>query len=150
MEMADDDFFVYVLLNGVDGEHALSRLTDESRKMERRIQNELDIEFPLDPRIEPTIGISLLVDMPNRSTSSIVYTAMKKAIRNAREETADKEYTERLNSFYDILDMQLIETVYQPIVSLSDGLVFGYEALSRGPIDSEFHAPLVLFPFAER
>lgn len=38
--------------------------------------------------------------------------------------------------------------LYQPIVNLSDGSVLGYEGLIRGPLNTELHAPLVLFGVA--
>ncbi|MFZ5944908.1 MAG: GGDEF domain-containing protein [Bacillota bacterium] len=41
-----------------------------------------------------------------------------------------------------------IRTVYQPIVSLKDGSILGYEALSRGPIGSSLESPLKLFSTA--
>ena len=55
------------------------------------------------------------------------------------------------------VDQQLIEiirdenirTVYQPIVSLIDGGIKGYEALSRGPAGSCLERPDVLFKAAE-
>ncbi len=49
-----------------------------------------------------------------------------------------------------ILDAGLITTVFQPIVSLRDASVLGYEALSRGPVDSALHMPLVLFDIAQQ
>jgi diguanylate cyclase (GGDEF)-like protein len=51
--------------------------------------------------------------------------------------------------FLSILERQTLYSVYQPIVSLQDGAVFGYEALTRGPVGSDFHAPLELFQYAE-
>ena len=38
----------------------------------------------------------------------------------------------------DVLRSKAVRTVLQPIVSLRDGSVFGYEALSRGPAGSGF------------
>ncbi len=52
--------------------------------------------------------------------------------------------------FMNVLDNKLIETVFQPIVSLRDASVFGYEALSRGPEGSEMYYPSVLFDCAEK
>ncbi len=52
--------------------------------------------------------------------------------------------------FYDILHTASIWSVYQPIVSLKDGVVFGYEALTRGPEKSAFRSPLKLFRTAEQ
>lgn len=56
----------------------------------------------------------------------------------------------QLEEFNIILDTQNIRMVYQPIVSLFDGSLFGYEALTRGPENSQFHSPSVLFEFAEK
>jgi diguanylate cyclase (GGDEF)-like protein len=56
----------------------------------------------------------------------------------------------QLEEFNTILDTQNIRMVYQPIVSLFDGSLFGYEALTRGPENSRFHAPSVLFEYAEK
>lgn len=43
-----------------------------------------------------------------------------------------------------------IRTVYQPIVRLSDGRVFGYEALSRGPAGTPLESPSALFAWARQ
>jgi EAL domain-containing protein (putative c-di-GMP-specific phosphodiesterase class I) len=48
-----------------------------------------------------------------------------------------------------ILKNKNITTVYQPIVSLLDGTIIGYEALSRGPIDSPLQNPDKLFNAAQ-
>jgi EAL domain-containing protein (putative c-di-GMP-specific phosphodiesterase class I) len=56
----------------------------------------------------------------------------------------------QLDEFNTILDTQNIRMVYQPIVSLFDGSLLGYEALTRGPENSAFHSPSVLFEFAEK
>lgn len=52
--------------------------------------------------------------------------------------------------FLKILYQKKIQTVFQPIVSLQDGTVYGYEALSRGPEESALHAPDMLFKCAQR
>ena len=51
--------------------------------------------------------------------------------------------------FYDILINKRINTYFQPIVSLKNGGVIGYEALSRGPVDSLLHFPQALFDCAK-
>lgn len=55
-----------------------------------------------------------------------------------------------LVQFQKLIEEQQISSVYQPIVSLRDGEVMGYEALTRGPVDSPFHSPLVMFQYAEQ
>lgn len=57
-------------------------------------------------------------------------------------------------SIYDELIHTLkhksIRTVYQPIISLADGEVLGYEALSRGPRNSHLESPANLFDVADK
>ena len=43
-----------------------------------------------------------------------------------------------------------LRTVYQPIVTLEDGAVVGYEALTRGPAGSDLESPLALFAAAQQ
>jgi diguanylate cyclase (GGDEF)-like protein len=52
--------------------------------------------------------------------------------------------------FHKLIEEQRISSVYQPIVSLQDGQVMGYEALTRGPVDGPFHSPLAMFQYAEQ
>lgn len=49
----------------------------------------------------------------------------------------------------DIIHNGNIRTMYQPIVALNNGVIIGYEALSRGPEDSELESPIVLIETAE-
>jgi len=62
----------------------------------------------------------------------------------------DEYYDSIQESFMNVLDNGQIATVFQPIVSLRDGSVYGYEALSRGPLDSEMYYPTLLFDCAEK
>jgi len=58
-----------------------------------------------------------------------------------------------MNKFMElknILDQNKIRTVFQPIVSLSDADIIGYEALSRGPEGSILEWPNALFSTAAK
>ena len=48
-----------------------------------------------------------------------------------------------------ILQHKLLTPLFQPLVTLSDGKILGYEALIRGPSDSALHSPLLLFKTAQ-
>ena len=48
-----------------------------------------------------------------------------------------------------ILQHKLLTPLFQPLVSLADGSVLGYEALIRGPSDSALHSPISLFKTAQ-
>ena len=56
------------------------------------------------------------------------------------------------NDYYDlfsyILEEKAIETVFQPIISLQTGQIYGYEALTRGPINTVLYNPENLFDYA--
>lgn len=62
--------------------------------------------------------------------------------------TADLPYLQE--QLQDIISKADIRSVFQPILSLRDGSVLGYEALSRGPQGSELESPERLFFVAER
>lgn len=51
--------------------------------------------------------------------------------------------------FSDIVRQQQVSTLFQPIVSIEDGAVYGYEALARGPEDSLLYEAKDLFANAE-
>ena len=44
-----------------------------------------------------------------------------------------------------IINSNSLKTVFQPIVSLQTGEVIGYEALTRGPWNSKYINPEILF-----
>ncbi len=48
----------------------------------------------------------------------------------------------------EIIMNEQIDTLYQPIVNLITGEVMGYEALSRGPVESSFYSPIDLIESA--
>jgi len=48
-----------------------------------------------------------------------------------------------------IISSNNLRTVFQPIVSLQTGEVIGYEALTRGPKDSKYINPELLFEEAK-
>ncbi|WP_127582862.1 bifunctional diguanylate cyclase/phosphodiesterase [Paenibacillus koleovorans] len=79
----------------------------------------------------------------------MIYMAVKQAIREARRQETVGSNAEAAE-FLAIMERERIRSVYQPIVSLEDAQIFGYEALTRGPEGSVFHSPIRLFQFAEQ
>ena len=53
-----------------------------------------------------------------------------------------------LARLHEIIDLQLLSALFQPIVQLQSGEIIGYEGLIRGPSDSPLHSPLNLFKLA--
>lgn len=56
--------------------------------------------------------------------------------------------TEQLSALSSILDRSDLHSLFQPIVSLSERRILGYEALTRGPSNSALHSPVSLFAVA--
>ncbi|MFZ3172353.1 MAG: EAL domain-containing protein [Carboxydocellales bacterium] len=54
-----------------------------------------------------------------------------------------------LHHFRQIISEDRLRIEFQPIVSLDNAGILGWEALTRGPVDSYFASPLALFSFAE-
>jgi len=53
-------------------------------------------------------------------------------------------------NIHQIIREEKVTTMYQPIVSLSNGEIIGYEALSRGPVNTDMYSPLSLIAAAEK
>lgn len=49
-----------------------------------------------------------------------------------------------------IINNELVTSFYQPIITLHNGEIIGYEALSRGPEGSELYSPLAMIQLAEK
>ncbi len=83
----------------------------------------------------------------HQSCASFNEYALKKAVFNL-------EYPEILkdrsigDKFMDVLENDQIMTLFQPIISLKDGSILGFEALSRGPKNTDLENPGILFDLA--
>jgi EAL domain-containing protein (putative c-di-GMP-specific phosphodiesterase class I) len=57
---------------------------------------------------------------------------------------------EHFRNFREIVQSQCLCVHFQPIVHLDTGSPFGYEALMRGPLDTYFESPVILFSLARK
>jgi len=57
---------------------------------------------------------------------------------------------EQLSALSQILAQGNLHSLFQPIVSLSERCILGYEALTRGPSNSPLHSPIPLFAVARQ
>jgi EAL domain-containing protein (putative c-di-GMP-specific phosphodiesterase class I)/GGDEF domain-containing protein len=99
--------------------------------------------------IELYAGTAVLDPSTGRTAENLLYDAIKEAIYEARS-NIDSEFRRLQVEFRDILAWHKITAHYQPIVSLSTGNIYGYEALARGPQSSYFATPNRLWEFAEK
>ncbi len=78
-------------------------------------------------------------------------TQLLDTFREARDDArlaARVEARRRRKEFVSLVLAGEVTSVYEPIVEVTSKTVFGYEALARGPADSDFHSPLALFQTA--
>jgi EAL domain-containing protein (putative c-di-GMP-specific phosphodiesterase class I)/GGDEF domain-containing protein len=149
LHTAGDDFFFYAELNSAapDAELQLFRMSMQLRmRLKRHLTEELQLEG-----LAIRLGCAPLVPSAHQQPSDTIYDAVKRAIREAQSagDSESGHRVRRTERFLAILQERSIQAVYQPIVSLAGGDVFGYEALVRGPKGTDFQSPRELFAFAE-
>ena len=77
---------------------------------------------------------------------------IERAIEKAREMSGKQMENEMIRSYISlqkIITQGSIVTYFQPIVNMQDLDILGYEALTRGPEESGFEDPELLFSYAE-
>lgn len=114
------------------------------KEIEKRLLQAFD--FQADGKLQLNVASYLIAQEPadTKAAIQIAYhysysMAMKKLPPNfccSREE------------MHNIISNEEITVLAQPIMNLRSGDVFGWEILTRGPKNSPFHLPVVLFEFA--
>jgi EAL domain-containing protein (putative c-di-GMP-specific phosphodiesterase class I) len=90
----------------------------------------------------------MAIHNPMVSTKRTIYKMIEEARTIAALQSSKNELQNR-GRLQKILLEEKITTVYQPIIDLKKMEIYGYEALSRGPANSEIEAPVILFTLAE-
>ncbi|MEW6262115.1 MAG: bifunctional diguanylate cyclase/phosphodiesterase [Thermodesulfobacteriota bacterium] len=99
-------------------------------------------------QLEIRAGYARLRHRTEMDTASILF----EALCDAQEVAAGAMNITKLRlmeEFRQIIELPRLTSVYMPIVDLRSSRVLGWEALARGPVESRFHLPSVLFDFAE-
>lgn len=99
------------------------------------------------PRPRFQVGYSLLADDPFYRLERLIYRAIVEARRHA-ERANDRRRLAWAAELKRVLSEQQVQALYQPIVDLENGTLLGFEALARGPKDSVFEMPRVMFAFS--
>lgn len=104
-----------------------------------------------DPRDnERGIGYTKLTGWSVRGDRDVVYDGVMRIVSQMKATTQQRQDSALHEELEKLLRENSLRSVYQPIVRLGDGRVFGYEALSRCPENCLFDGPLALFKFAEQ
>ena len=141
------DFYVFATLEA--GEEAMVRLQRKARQVEESLRGSLDEAFGnrIHKRIGVFVGHALMRPSPQMRVERLVYRALRQAIAVATTKEEERQSALR-ETFKEILRKRRIRTVYQPIFHLETMEVYGHEALTRGPIETAFESPELLFQFA--
>ncbi len=141
------DFYVFATLEG--GEEAMTRLQRKARQVEESLRGSLDEAFGsrIHKRIGVFVGHALLRPSPQMRVERLVYRALGQAIAVATTKEEERQASLR-ETFKETLRKRRIRTVYQPIFHLEAMEAFGHEALTRGPVETAFESPELLFQFA--
>ncbi len=125
-------------------------LIDFVRTLQRTIESRGNrIVYPY-TREDPVLGVGLSAMMRNPVLGAD--TQLRGALEEARADAALSRGIALRATRRDFMGVLLggrVSSVYEPIVSVEDRTVFGYEALARGPQGTRFHSPMALFGAAE-
>ncbi|OPY58369.1 MAG: Phytochrome-like protein cph2 [Pelotomaculum sp. PtaU1.Bin035] len=89
-----------------------------------------------------------IINYKSENLESQLYQAVRTA-QGIAKGFIDLQKTQLLSEFNMLLEGSCFNVVYQPIVSFHSGSILGWEALTRGPRDSYFNSPDIIFSFAE-
>jgi EAL domain-containing protein (putative c-di-GMP-specific phosphodiesterase class I)/FixJ family two-component response regulator len=144
------EFYVFLSVPaGLRGDEIVERLQRKARQIEESLRATLSEKFQhrIHRKIGLYVGYAKLLYSPQVRLERLVYRALREAIFVASTKEGERAAILR-EQFKDVVVHRQIETLYQPLVDLATGAVVAYEALSRGPADSPFENPEVLFDYA--
>lgn len=128
----------------------LYRLSDAAFTMKLRVQQHLKREILRLTGREPhlNVGCATYKRRKNGQPEDDFMQAVRECRILARK-GFDLEGLRLSREFKAILQTRDIQTLYQPIVGFPSGNILAWEALSRGPKNSPFRSPSMLFDLAE-
>jgi EAL domain-containing protein (putative c-di-GMP-specific phosphodiesterase class I)/GGDEF domain-containing protein len=146
-----DRFVVFVPSNFAGGEPTHDDLAATAAAVKVRLDALLDDDpfAALAPRLTVRVGHAFLSEDPFYRFERRVHAAVDEArtLSDRREQSRDRVWGAELKQ---LIRDERIRTVWQPVVEMASGAVFGFEALARGPKDSLFEMPRAMFALSGR
>jgi len=132
-----------------------TQILDHLEQISERVRVSLEQEvfkmfYPyLKGYTRPSIGYGLIIKNPMISNMRLITQLTNDSKKMGTFLSHKREYMSKYLLQKIIIEKQ-ITSVFQPIVDMNTLEIIGHEALSRGPKDSEFQSPLLLFTFAAK
>ncbi|HEX4823240.1 MAG TPA: EAL domain-containing protein [Candidatus Polarisedimenticolaceae bacterium] len=146
-----DRFVVFVPRTAGGGEPSASDLAAMAAAVKVRLDTALDTDpfATMAPRLLVRVGHSFLSEDPFYRFERRVHAAVEEArtLSERRERDRDRVWGAELR---ELIRDARIRTVWQPVIEIASGDVFGFEALARGPKDSLFEMPRAMFALSGR
>lgn len=92
----------------------------------------------------------LILSAPENVHPEAIHQAIDLALLTPPEASAIAHSDESWGLLQSLIEHNRLESYFQPIFSLNDQKIVGYEALTRGPIDSTLHSADALFTAARQ
>ena len=144
-----DTFIIFLSAPRQNHTQLLQHLETIAERVRVHIEKEVfETFYPyLKQNARPSIGYSLVIKNPMVNNLRLITQLISNAKKMGEFMAVRQDYHSRFNLQKIIIEQQ-IDTIFQPIVALKDLSILGYEALSRGPDETEFISPLLLFIIA--
>ena len=144
-----DTFIIFLASPRQDDTQLLEHLEHIVERIRLHIEGPIfDMLYPYTKEyFKPAIGYSLIIKNPMINNMRLLMQLVDSAKKMGEFMRMKNEYRGKYELQKIIIEHN-IKTVYQPIVDLKSLDIIGYEALSRGPDDTEFTNPALLFILA--
>ena len=150
VDIFDQDTFIIFLSPPRDkNTQVLSHLEGMAERARKCIENEIfNLLYPhIKEFAKPAIGFGMVINNPMISHMRLIMQLVAGSKQMGHFMGLKHEQMAKFE-LQKILIEEDISTVYQPIVDMRSLEILGYEALSRGPVDSAFRNPTLLFLLA--
>ena len=146
-----DRFVVFVPATADGREPAPADLAAMAAAVKVRLDEALGADpfATMAPRLIIRVGHAFLSEDPFYRFERRVHAAVEEArtLSERRERERDRAWGAELR---ELIRDARIRTVWQPVIEIASGDVFGFEALARGPKDSLFEMPRAMFALSGR
>lgn len=152
MNGAYGDRFVLMLPETNDGQEITPEyLLDLTERIETGLSGEFssDEYASMAARLGFSLGCSTIQESPYYRLERLIYQAVEEA-RSMPLKREERRMAALSSELKMIINTESILTVFQNIVDIENMEVFGYEAFSRGPKDSAFEKPGMMFAVSNK